>query len=188
MKYDNGKLSVEPGEKLSPDSRYPARLVQTANFLISVANYALLLNALHVDLQLRTEPLVRTQDRTPGQRTQLAARVRFESGSAAIVNCLRLVWAVLGMNGIKTPPDGPLSNTKVQFIGKRGFSELDPDPTVWFTALGSGKSPVDVRTGADGVATTQVEGRPQRQVLPKDAPQVTRPRKSLCSSGLWNRQ
>jgi hypothetical protein len=150
---------ISPGSNLESNR-------EVGSFIVDLANYVLLLAALHVDASIDRPPLVRTHDKQAGELRTVTAHVYFDAGRAAMVNCWRLAFASVGMSGLEVPENGPLANVKVSFRGRQGTSEVEFDPTVRFTG------PTDAKTNDDGKASVNVEGRPQRRKIPDSAPPV----------------
>jgi len=141
---------------------------KAANALISVANYYLLVSALTAKVELNNSPLVRTHTKQPGQTRTLTAKVSFEPGSAAMLDCWQSAFAAVGLSGLKAPKRGMAKNLKVTFDGNIGFRESDALPLV------SLAEPTRMLTDKEGIAKTSVVGRPQPRAVNQDAPAVDR--------------
>lgn len=146
-----------------------AKYVGIAGMLADIATFAAIYAALTVTIELEGgAPLVRTKKERPqtGERRMLRATVRNDVGRAESINCLRLVFAHLGIT-FSVPPDGPIAGASTQWVPLEGF-DARVDRIVQF----HGGNPSDVVTDSSGVARIGVEGFGQEQEITEAAAAV----------------
>ncbi|MEX2546861.1 MAG: hypothetical protein WD830_03625 [Chloroflexota bacterium] len=126
-----------------------------------IASFILPYLLLTIDFELSAPPLVRTKSTsTHGERRQLAATLRFDTGNLQLVNCFRLMFASMGMS-FSLPQDGPLGNGSVSWVPYGGFERVQ------FYG-----DPVHTRSDDRGIAIIGVEGRKQKNELAPTAGRV----------------
>lgn len=87
-----------------------------------LASYA----ALDVQLEMRGQPLVRTQNKTAGEKKTVTATARINTGKWQYLNCTRIMLNAAGID-FSLPGDGPVANAKMTFTlveggGATGFA------------------------------------------------------------------
>ncbi|MGW6928459.1 hypothetical protein ACWGE0_00255 [Lentzea sp. NPDC054927] len=139
-----------------------------AQLVLDLLKLLVQLFSLDVEIIPDKSPLVRTKEvGSAGERTHLTAKLTYNLGSKAFVNCFRLVFANMGMK-FSVPSDGPLYDADVTFVGLNGFGPA-------FLSRGSGEKLVELwdhpggtyhaPTGRDGTVRIGVQGTPQKKPL-----------------------
>lgn len=147
------------------------KLQQTVNALFSLAR--LIGQSFHLKgtMILREgQPLVRTQDRTAGEKKTLELHLFFDFDSGQMDACQRLEWSAAGIDPTGLA-ESPLSGAPVSWeiwdsaSGPAGYMQ---NPAEFYYVEGKGDD--QTTTNADGVTHTGFEGRAQKSVLPKTSP------------------
>jgi len=133
-----------------------------ANILLAYAKLFLYFANLKVDLRLEGDPpLVRTKNTRAGESRKLTADASFDLGNGQIVNCLRIMLNMAGMD-LSVPNSGKLAGSPTEWIGLDGFSADSNRRIVQFHG-----DPEHGRTDEEGRAEIAIEGAPQKFVLPE---------------------
>ena len=142
---------------------------ETASALADFATFILSYLLLDVNIALDgSGPLQRTRFQRPvtGERRNLAATIRYSTGKAQAVNCLRLVFASMGVT-FSLPQDGPVSGMGVRWEERAGF-DARSDRIVQFVG-----NPEHGRTEPpEGVARIGVEGFGQKLEVPPNTGRI----------------
>jgi hypothetical protein len=157
-----------------------------ANILLAYVKVIWIMATMDVTMEMDgTGPLIRTQNRNPGERRQLTATVRMNTGNAQFVNCLRTALNMVGLD-VDLPVNGPLKGAGVGWDGAKGFKpsvrtgdtwevsepivELEnPGPRVQDQNKKVNKSDTTtlqrMRTDDFGKSSIGVHGAPQKKLL-----------------------
>ena len=132
--------------------------IEAAGLLLDFISFAQAFAALRFDVTIDgAGPLVRTKEARPvvGERRHLSATVSYDVGEEQFANCLRVVYAQLGVT-FNLKQDGPVAGAGINWVGLDGFvSRSDVSGrTVEFY----GGDPSLGLTDTAGVATIGIEG------------------------------
>ncbi len=167
---------------------------KAAGALLAYGQFAMTYNALEAEIALDDPPLPRTREPRPrsGEQRKLVASIRMTTGDEQAVNCFRMMFNSVGLD-FSLPQDGPAKGATVAWTGIEGFNQAaealhrgpeaivqfvdDPanriqDGSAWRFA--SANAVVNQKTGDDGTVRIAVEGRGQKQALPRGAGRVTK--------------
>lgn len=126
---------------------------------------------LTIDFELSEPPLVRTKSTAQdGERRQLAATLRFDTGNLQLINCFRLVFASLGFT-FSLPQDGPLGNGSVSWEPGDGFERVQF----------YGGDTVHAQTDGSGIAIIGIEGRRQTVAVAPEAGRINTTAETLLT-------
>lgn len=85
-----------------------------ANAFMAYVNLVYTYVALDISVMMENSPLRRVKEPERGERRQLIAEVRIDSGGLEALNCLRLVSIYFGLD-LEVPADGKVSDALVQW-------------------------------------------------------------------------
>lgn len=152
---------VDQGERGLLSGVSGLKSLKAASRMAGLAQFVLQYLLVKIDFELSDPPLVRTKSTsTDGERRQLAATLRFDTGNLHLLNCFRLMWASLGLS-MSVPEAGPLANSGVSWEPDEGFDRVQ------FYG-----DPVHAFTDGNGTAVIGIEGRRQKVALAPTAGRV----------------
>jgi hypothetical protein len=103
-----------------------ARKAGKASVVLTLLKFFASYAALDVQLDMRGQPLVRTQNRTAGEKKTVTATAKINTGKWQYLNCTRIMLNAAGLD-FSLPADGPVANAKMTFTlvegdGLSGFA------------------------------------------------------------------
>ena len=154
-------------------------LGKVSSRLSSVLGYAKLLASLlafNEDFSADPTQLVRTLSTTSGgQQMKITVTVRFDNGNAQLLNCVRQVGNLIGVD-FKLTPTGPIKNAEITWYLLAGETSGSTG-TLGYLRWARGNLPnVGRFTNDSGQDTITIEGAPQPKVL-RDPDSVEKPGK-----------
>jgi hypothetical protein len=153
-------------------------IASVASMLLGYAQFIATYAALSAEVAMDAPPLVRTKKMRPqtGERRQLIAVVKIDTGNAQMLNCLRAMLISVGLD-FSLPNNGPVKGARVTWYGVDGFDQAaaalhgGADAIVQFVSSGAQRV-TDAVTGDDGKVQIGVEGRGQQQNISNEATEV----------------
>ncbi len=160
-----------------------------ANAFMAYVNLVYTYVALDISVTMENSPLRRVKEPERGERRQLIAEVRIDSGGLEALNCLRLVSIYFGLD-FEVPADGKVSDALVQWMLVEGgeverltFGARRQDPIVElenpgprFQDAGVGIHHISTftssRTDAEGRARQGVWGAKRKRKISEPAIEV----------------
>lgn len=118
--------------------------------------------ALNADFSLGQSPLVRTKDRTAGERGEVVVTMSYPSNALAdVTGCLAILLAPIGFD-VNDFAGGPAEGVDAELVLKKS-------KRLWFSTERGGTASYRQKTAANGIATFPVLGAPQQERLPSGA-------------------
>jgi hypothetical protein len=158
-----------------PDSKF-SKGVGIANVIIAWYKTIMSVARQKIEIQVENAPLVRTKNRSPGERRTAKAKVEIDFPKHDALKAIRAA-ANLSTLDLQLPDGGPVSGAKVvwrlvegsynnKYQTAKGGWEYKPElAVVQFAAAGSNAAYIST-TDANGEATITIEGVPQKKILP----------------------
>jgi hypothetical protein len=160
-----------------PDSKF-SKGVGIANVIIAWYKTIMSVARQKIEIEVENAPLVRTKNRSPGERRTAKATVEIDFPKHDALKAIRAA-ANLSTLDLQLPDGGPVSGAKVvwrlaegsynnKYQTAKGGWEYKPElAVVQFAEAGSNAAYIS-STDASGVATITIEGVPQKKILPKN--------------------
>ncbi len=103
-----------------------AEMAGKASVVLTLLKFLASYAALDVQLEMRGQPLVRTRNKTPGEKKTVTATAKIDTGKWQYLNCTRIMLNAAGLD-FSLPGDGPVANAKMTFTlveggGATGFA------------------------------------------------------------------
>lgn len=116
------QIATRVGESAASYAEMAGRGSVALTLLKFLASYA----ALDVQLEMRGQPLVRTQNKAAGEKKTVTATTKINTGKWQYLNCTRIMLNAAGLD-FSLPGDGPIVNAKMTFTlveggGATGFA------------------------------------------------------------------
>lgn len=136
-------------------------VAKVSQALLAVASLLARLVLMQADFSMQDSPLVRTKNREPGERREVAVALKYPPlAHDDARGCLSAIFAAVGFD-LSDHENGPAKGVDVDLV-------LRTD-RLWFSTERGGTATYRQKTGDDGVATFPLLGKPQRERLPEGA-------------------
>jgi len=134
---------------------------KAAQALLAIASLMAKMMAMESDFSMGAAPLVRTKDRTAGERREISVALSYPKETLEDVRtCLSALLAPLGVD-LSDHTNGAASGVDVNFLQKNHRLQISSER--------GGTDTYHQQTGVNGIATFPVYGKPQAERLPGGA-------------------
>ena len=141
------------------------KVLGPVNAVLTYAKLLASLLAFNEDFTADLTQLKRTQStQTGGEQMNITVTVKFDNGNAQILNCLRQVGNLAGID-FKLTPTGPIKNAEIKWYLLAGDTNGNTG-TLGYLRWAKGNIPNESRfTNDNGQDTITIEGAPQQKML-----------------------